>query len=200
MSSPPTQRSKVSPSGKDNASYLPEYIHFTRLKYYDIFFRESAPGARYLVAHQTLQEIGHHLTDLNLDLILEDVEQVNTIGEEVLGPLLLKMTEALETENNLISISSPVTICGDIHGQLYDLFELVDRATDGQAIGSQKFLLMGNYVDRGYPDQFFLMPGNHECRQVDQMYGSYNECQVTYGHAGMWSLCNHVFDLLPWQH
>jgi diadenosine tetraphosphatase ApaH/serine/threonine PP2A family protein phosphatase len=153
------------------------------------------------------------MSDLNLDLILEDVQQGNTIGEEVLVPLLLKMTEVLYTENNVVSISSPVTICGDIHGQLYDLFELFDRATDGHGIGSQKFLFMGDYVDRGYfsmetfaylvalklryPDQFFLMRGNHECRQVNQMYGFYNECQVTYGHAGIWSLCNDVFDLLP---
>jgi diadenosine tetraphosphatase ApaH/serine/threonine PP2A family protein phosphatase len=151
--------------------------------------------------------------DLDLDSILEDLRQGNTIAEEVLVPLLFKIIEVLYTENNVVSISSPVIICGDIHGQLYDLFELFDRATDFRGIDSQRFLFMGDYVDRGYfsmetfaflialklryPDQFFLMRGNHECRQVNQMYGFYSECLVTYGHSGIWTLCNEVFDLLP---
>lgn len=121
--------------------------------------------------------------------------------------------EVLYTENNVIELSSPITICGDIHGQLYDLFELFDRATNNAGIGNQKFLFMGDYVDRGrfsietfaylaalklrYPGQFFLLRGNHECRQVNQMYGFYNETQMLYGHAGVWTFCNDVFDLLP---
>jgi diadenosine tetraphosphatase ApaH/serine/threonine PP2A family protein phosphatase len=72
---------------------------------------------------------------------------------------------------------------------------------------------MGDYVDRGwfsvetfgylaalklkYPGQFYLLRGNHECRQVNQMYGFYHESQLNYGHSGIWSLCNEVFDLLP---
>jgi len=72
---------------------------------------------------------------------------------------------------------------------------------------------MGDYVDRGYysletfiylavlklkhADQVYLLRGNHECRQVNQMYGFYNQIQHNFGHAGIWDLCNKVFDLLP---
>jgi diadenosine tetraphosphatase ApaH/serine/threonine PP2A family protein phosphatase len=153
------------------------------------------------------------MADLHLDEILEAIRQGNSIPELLVVPVLLKMVEVLYTENHVLEISSPVTICGDIHGQLYDLFELFDRATDYQGLGSHKFLFMGDYVDRGYfsmetftylvslklrhPGQFYLLRGNHECRQVNQMYGFYNELQVAYGHSGIWSLCNDVFDLLP---
>jgi diadenosine tetraphosphatase ApaH/serine/threonine PP2A family protein phosphatase len=118
--------------------------------------------------------------------------------------------ERLYVEPNVLELQGPITICGDIHGQLYDLFELFDHCG---AKDSTSFLFMGDYVDRGYysletifylcalklkyPQRFFLLRGNHECRQVNQIYGFYTEAQLHYGHAGVWSLCNEMFDLLP---
>ncbi|OHS99041.1 Ser/Thr protein phosphatase [Tritrichomonas foetus] len=153
------------------------------------------------------------MNDFNPDSIIETITAGNSVPEEQLVPLLIKLMEVLYTENNVLELTSPITICGDIHGQLYDLFELFDKATNKNGIGEQKFLFMGDYVDRGrfsietfsylaalklkYSNQFFLLRGNHECRQVNQMYGFYNETQMIYGHAGIWTLCNDVFDLLP---
>lgn len=152
------------------------------------------------------------MSDFNVDYIIELVQGGNSVPEEHLVPLLIKLMEILYDENNVLELTSPITICGDIHGQLYDLFQLFTAAA-GDDIGSQKFLFMGDYVDRGrfsietfaylaslkikYPGQFYFLRGNHECRQVNQMYGFYNETQVVYGHAGVWSLCNDLFDLLP---
>jgi diadenosine tetraphosphatase ApaH/serine/threonine PP2A family protein phosphatase len=72
---------------------------------------------------------------------------------------------------------------------------------------------MGDYVDRGHyslntflllaiykithPQQFFRLHGNHDSRQVTQQYGFQSEIQLKYGHAGLWTKCMKVFDLLP---
>ena len=111
-----------------------------------------------------------------------------------------------------VAVIAPVTICGNIHGQLDDLFQLFETAG---GVGTDTYLFMGDYVDHGhfsietvsylaalklkYPTKFYLLRGHHECRAVNQMYGFYNECVARYGHRGIWTLCNDVFDLLPMQ-
>ena len=82
------------------------------------------------------------MSNFNPDVIIGTIKQGNSVPEEQLVPLLIKLMEVLYTENNVLELSSPITICGDIHGQLYDLFELFDNATDKIAIGDQKFLFM----------------------------------------------------------
>ena len=82
-------------------------------------------------------------------------------------------------EENVIKVSAPVTICGDVHGQFHDLLELFRI---GGKCPDTNYLFMGDYVDRGYhsietvtllislkvryPNRIFLTRGNHESRQV----------------------------------
>lgn len=175
-------------------------------------------------------------------------------------------------ESNIQPVSSPVTICGDIHGQFYDLLELFrvaggmpgeeggerveepqstitaqdieppseitdpklrkkirssssgadDDEHDAEEPQSTKakpsqaptgnFIFLGDYVDRGYfsletltlllclkakyPHRITLVRGNHESRQITQVYGFYEECKTKYGNASVWKACCQVFDYM----
>jgi serine/threonine-protein phosphatase 4 catalytic subunit len=61
--------------------------------------------------------------------------------------LCAKAKEILVEEANVQRVDSPVTVCGDIHGQFYDLLELFKVGGD---IPHVNYLLMGDFVDRGF--------------------------------------------------
>lgn len=123
--------------------------------------------------------------------------------------LCLKAREILVEEGNVQRVDAPVTICGDIHGQFFDLLELFAIGGDCPKVS---YLFLGDFVDRGfnsvetfllllalkvrYPDRMTLIRGNHECRQITQVYGFYDECLRKYGSLNVWRYCTDVFDYL----
>ena len=56
-------------------------------------------------------------------------------------------TKILSQESMLLDLEAPIKIFGDVHGQYFDLFRLFDIA--GYPGGNQKFIFIGDYVDRG---------------------------------------------------
>jgi diadenosine tetraphosphatase ApaH/serine/threonine PP2A family protein phosphatase len=143
-----------------------------------------------------------------------------TIGEDDVLRILDNLVTVLFMENNVAVVDPPVTIVGDVHGQYEDVRLLLQKAVgEGQSIASprdlhgNKFLFMGDYVDRGYyslntllliatyklqkPGTVTMIRGNHESRQVTQQYGFYQEIMLKYGHGGLWLKCMQVFDAMP---
>jgi len=151
--------------------------------------------------------MSHEYSDL--DRQIEQLKQCEIIKESEVKALCAKAREILSEESNIQRVDSPVTVCGDIHGQFYDLKELFQVGGD---VPSTNYLFMGDFVDRGfysvetfllllalkvrYPDRITLIRGNHESRQITQVYGFYDECLRKYGSINVWYYCTEVFDYL----
>lgn len=121
-----------------------------------------------------------------------------------------KAREILMEESNVQAVKAPVTVCGDIHGQFHDLMELFKI---GGNCPDTNYLFMGDYVDRGYysvetvtllvalkvryRNRVTILRGNHESRQITQVYGFYDECLRKYGNANIWKYFTDLFDYLP---
>lgn len=148
------------------------------------------------------------MSDLNS--ILENLYNAQLPTESQVAVICDRCKDLLLEEGNVEVIYAPVTLCGDIHGQYYDLLELFSK---GGRIPDTSYVFMGDYVDRGYhsiesvllllvlklryPDRITLLRGNHESRQITQVYGFYDECYRKYGSATVWRLCTELFDYLP---
>ncbi|KAH9740700.1 serine/threonine-protein phosphatase PP2A-4 catalytic subunit [Citrus sinensis] len=146
----------------------------------------------------------------NLDEQIAQLMQCKPLSEQEVRVLCEKAKEILMDESNVQPVKSPVTICGDIHGQFHDLAELFRI---GGKCPDTNYLFMGDYVDRGYysvetvtllvslkvryPQRITILRGNHESRQITQVYGFYDECLRKYGNANVWKIFTDLFDYFP---
>jgi serine/threonine-protein phosphatase PP1 catalytic subunit len=117
--------------------------------------------------------------------------------------------EVLLSQPALIELNAPVKIVGDIHGQYNDLIRLFEMCGFPP---SANFLFLGDYVDRGkqsletilllfcyklkYPENFFILRGNHECANVTRVYGFYDECKRRCN-VKVWKSFIDTFNCLP---
>eukprot|EP00057_Strongylocentrotus_purpuratus_P034297 XP_794664.2 PREDICTED: serine/threonine-protein phosphatase PP1 [Strongylocentrotus purpuratus] len=155
-------------------------------------------------------------SDINLDRIIEQLMSVrSTPGKQVQLPenqirhLCQLSREQFLEEPMLVELEAPVNIVGDIHGQYGDLIRHFDKCGFPP---DSNYLFLGDYVDRGkqsleticlmlayklkYPNNFFLLRGNHECASINRIYGFYDECKRRYN-IKLWKTFTDCFNCLP---
>lgn len=155
----------------------------------------------------------HYLAEIDiphLDTLIERLSNCQPPSEPEVKALCEHAKAIFIQEKNVQDVRTPVTIVGDVHGQFYDLKELFRIAGNAP---ETNFLFLGDYVDRGYysvesvslvlalkiryRDRVTIIRGNHESRQITQVYGFYDECLRKYGDASVWKHFTELFDYLP---
>jgi len=129
------------------------------------------------------------------------------IKESLITALSNKVRDIVANEPNLLRLTAPVYLIGDIHGQFSDLVRFLKLSGLPPKV---KLLFLGDYVDRGdnsieviallfslkirYPDNVFLIRGNHECSELNKMYGFSGECSERYNKSGnkIWKTINNA--------
>ena len=146
----------------------------------------------------------------DVDGYIKQLLECKALSEPDLRNLLEKAREVFQSESNVHEVRCPVTLVGDIHGQFHDLMELFRI---GGFPPDTNYLFMGDYVDRGYfsvevvtllialkvryPLRVTILRGNHESRQITQVYGFFDECLRKYNSPLVWRLFTDLFDYLP---
>lgn len=158
---------------------------------------------------------------LNLDGLIATLEGVKSSRPNEGCAVVQSQTElellcsqALATFSEqpmLLDLEAPMKVAGDIHGQYFDLLRMFEF---GGSPKDMNYLFKGDYVDRGknsiecislllaykakYPENFFVLRGNHECDSINRLYGFFDECKRRFSNGfKLWKTFGAVFNVMP---
>ncbi|UJR09464.1 hypothetical protein I4U23_013702 [Adineta vaga] len=132
-----------------------------------------------------------------------------SLTEQEIDFLCGRSKEIFLSQPMLLELKAPIKIFGNLHGYYDSLLHFLEQ---GGWPPESNYLFLGNYVDRGkqsieviclllaykikYPNNIFLLRGNHECSSINRIYGFYDQCKRQYN-VKLWKTFNHCFNCLP---
>jgi len=132
------------------------------------------------------------------------------VGDKELQQLCILARKVFRSQSSLLELDAPVIVCGDTHGQYPDLLRIFDK---NGFPPEANYLFLGDYVDRGrqnietislllcykikFPENVFLLRGNHETQSVNRVYGFYDECCRRYKSIRLWNAYQDTFGWMP---
>lgn len=162
--------------------------------------------------HKNVRNIHRDCEDSNdiIDILLEKLWAGGLPSCVEVSYIIERSISVLKQEQNVLKLDPPFTICGDIHGQFNDFKQMFFL---GGLPPYTRYLFLGDYVDRGdkglevflilclfklkYPENFYLIRGNHESINITRIYGFYQELLVKYHTETVYNQFGRLFESLP---
>jgi len=158
--------------------------------------------------------LGSEMTQEFIDDMTERFKNGKTIHKKYVYQIILAVKKIVYDEPTMVEVEVPddvqLTVCGDTHGQYFDLMELF--RINGRPSDKQWYLFNGDFVDRGSwsteialllyankwlrPKNFFINRGNHETDDMNRAYGFEGECKAKYNER-IFKLFSESFSALP---
>lgn len=151
-----------------------------------------------------------HLTTEQCSLIGTEAYPIPRFRESVIENLCDDAIASLKTQSQLVDVSIPAYVVGDLHGNLHDLVRIWTMIPDPF---DKTILFLGDFVDRGdysleivllilalriqYPRQIFMIRGNHEFSTINAKYGFKSDIENIFGSEKLWEKMNEVFSYIP---
>ncbi|EKG19256.1 Metallo-dependent phosphatase [Macrophomina phaseolina MS6] len=157
---------------------------------------------------------GTSMTKEFIEDMIQRFKDGKKIHKKYVYQIIIAVKELVYNEPTMVEYDVPedtkITVCGDTHGQFFDLLEIF--RLNGFPSEKHAYLFNGDFVDRGswstevaltlyaykmlYPKTFFLNRGNHETDDMNRMYGFEGECRAKYTER-VFKIFSESFSALP---